>query len=386
MNISRNNYEIYILDYYENSLSPEQVRELIDFLEANPDLKKEFEEFELISIREESAVAFPNRQNLKKNEPLINSGNYRDFMIGFIENNLTSQQADELSKYIQNNISLQKELEAFKKTKLTPDLSVTFPNKNKLKHYRLKPVLPFTLNPVLNTNFIKYAAAASIAVIIGLFILLRSNNHQSNIAVNKNAKPEISVKQIPQNTALQKHVPENKSDLAHVGHKINKRVKHVNQPSPSSELLAERIPSLDKIKPIKSSIIQTENPENIFPEKLDFQKNTESEKLFADNKIKQNQENNKEARNPEENSTLQNAIVSGALAAVGEKSLPTADPKIKRQKINNFWDVAYLATKAYDRVFDKDASLTQKFDGNGNLAYVSYSSGLVDFEKRINNK
>ena len=43
--LSRSNYEIYFLDYYEGNLTESQRRELMSFLEQNPDLKEEFDSF-----------------------------------------------------------------------------------------------------------------------------------------------------------------------------------------------------------------------------------------------------------------------------------------------------------------------------------------------------
>lgn len=382
MNITRNNYEIYFLDYYENSLSPEKIKELMDFLDANPDLKKEFAEFELISIKDDSAVTFPFKQNLKKNESLINSANYREYMIDFIENNLTPNKQEELNKYIQNNTALQKELEAFKRTRLIPDLSVSFPNKNKLKHYKFKPFILNTQYTLRNT----IAIAASVAILIGLFLLLRTNNKQNNLAVTKNIKPEIISKHIPQNITLQKQTPENKSALAIVRHKTNKKVAPVHQPNPVPDLLVQSMTTLNMIKPIKSYGIATETPENIFPEKLEYQNQGDLEKFYASNHLRDDIASNNgiPIQIQKGKSSLQNVIVSGALAVVGEKSLPTTDPKIKRQKISSFWDVAFLATKAYDKIFNKDANLKEKFDDKGGLAYVDFSSELVDFEKKVN--
>ena len=68
MSINRHNYEAYFLDYYEKNLNPAQVKELMSFLDHNPDLKDEFNDFELISLESDNQVSFPSKQSLKKNE------------------------------------------------------------------------------------------------------------------------------------------------------------------------------------------------------------------------------------------------------------------------------------------------------------------------------
>ena len=51
--IDLHNYEAWVLDYSENSLSESQKNELIQFLEKHPELKPELEEFQFVVLREE---------------------------------------------------------------------------------------------------------------------------------------------------------------------------------------------------------------------------------------------------------------------------------------------------------------------------------------------
>ena len=46
MKITRDNYQAYILDYFEGTLSVQEKESLLAFLNAHPDCRKEFEEFE----------------------------------------------------------------------------------------------------------------------------------------------------------------------------------------------------------------------------------------------------------------------------------------------------------------------------------------------------
>ncbi len=74
MDINRNNYEAYFLDYRENNLTPGQVAELLVFLEQNPDLKEEFESFESFSLFLIKTSGSNDKENLKKRD-LIPTGN-----------------------------------------------------------------------------------------------------------------------------------------------------------------------------------------------------------------------------------------------------------------------------------------------------------------------
>ena len=66
MTINRNNYEAFFLDYRENNLTPEQVAELLIFLEQYPDLKEEFESFETIQMAPDKNIRFEVKESLKK--------------------------------------------------------------------------------------------------------------------------------------------------------------------------------------------------------------------------------------------------------------------------------------------------------------------------------
>ena len=50
MDINRQNFETYFIDYLDGRLDPGQVAELLSFLEKNPDLERELKEFENIQI------------------------------------------------------------------------------------------------------------------------------------------------------------------------------------------------------------------------------------------------------------------------------------------------------------------------------------------------
>ncbi len=159
MNINRENYEIWFLDYFEGRLSQKQVKELIAFLELHYDLKKEFDEFENVSLPPEKNIIFNAKESLKKNVIVpvgtINEKNYEEFFIAEIENELTKEKKDQLSFFVEKNPHLKKELELFHKTKIAPDNSIKFPAKETLKKNVIIPV-----GGVNEKNYAEYFIAA----------------------------------------------------------------------------------------------------------------------------------------------------------------------------------------------------------------------------------
>lgn len=63
----------------------------------------------------------------------ININNYEEWMIDYIEGNLSAAQEKELNEFLVFHPELKAELELFSATKLQPDMHVVFADKNSLK-------------------------------------------------------------------------------------------------------------------------------------------------------------------------------------------------------------------------------------------------------------
>lgn len=359
MEITRDNYEIYFLDFFEKKLNPTQMEELMLFLEENPDLKKEFGDFEMITITDKSQINFPFKKNLLKNTLAINESNYQDYMVALIEGQLNQNEIDELNSFVSRNPKLLKELDAFRNTILKPDVSVKFPHKNKLKHYN---ILSFHYSA--NIRYALAAAAASVAVIIGLFFILRSPQPPVNIS-QKSPRMTIIESELPHAAGL----PENTSIAAANSSKTIPRdlSPKANNPLVLHQLAESDFEKIEMIKPLKASDIAY--LQVIFDEQLAYRdvNNSVNDNLYADS----------------QRATLEDRIVAGAMKTLGIASLPTHNSAARRDKINNFWDVAFIVSKAYNNIFDKNIKLNQKFNDNGDLVAVNFRSALIDFDKNI---
>lgn len=126
--IDRNNYEAFYLDYLEGNLSKENSARLKLFLEENPDLKAELEEFEMVEVSPEPVVQF-NKELLKKN---ITNNNIEDYIIASIEEQISTDDEIELQEFLKKTPEAQKLANRYKKT-ILPKLTIFYPHKNKLK-------------------------------------------------------------------------------------------------------------------------------------------------------------------------------------------------------------------------------------------------------------
>ncbi len=141
MNINTTNFEAFFLDYHEGNLSPQQVAELLLFIEQYPELKEEFESFENIPIaKEDTTFKFENKEILKKQ---IDVNTIEDYLIRAVEGTLTKTETDLLTRFIKQHPRYQTDYDLFQKTKLNPDDSIVFENKSDLKLIALAPPSPF---------------------------------------------------------------------------------------------------------------------------------------------------------------------------------------------------------------------------------------------------
>ena len=166
MSINRNNYEAFFLDYRENNLTPEQVAELVIFLEQNPDLKEEFESFETIQMVPDKNIRFEVKESLKKNNLIptdnIGAGNYDTYMVADLEGDLSEEESLELKAFISLNPKTKLEYNIFRSTFLKPEKAIQFKDKEQLKKSGLF---------VLYRTQLYYTAAiaASITILLGVY-------------------------------------------------------------------------------------------------------------------------------------------------------------------------------------------------------------------------
>lgn len=125
--ITIHNYEAFLLDYSEGTLSKEQVNELVTFLAEHPELKTDLSELTLPSLSKPSVHAeFKN--SLKRSSHFVSE----ELLINYLEGTLSLAEKIEFESNLALNPDWQKELQAFKKTVLSLDETVIFSHKAQL--------------------------------------------------------------------------------------------------------------------------------------------------------------------------------------------------------------------------------------------------------------
>lgn len=124
--ITLNNYEAYLLDYFEGNLSLDNLVLLKTFLNQHPELAIDLNDEKLPSLDFEN-LTFEHKSEIKKTETSL----IDEELIDYLENNLNAQQKEIIEQKLKTDSDLQKLLIAYKKTILTIDNSAHF-SKNHL--------------------------------------------------------------------------------------------------------------------------------------------------------------------------------------------------------------------------------------------------------------
>ena len=130
MEINRNNYEAYFIDYLEGNLDERLVDSFIEFIKLNPDLKEELDLFESHSATPET-VSFNKKEKLYK-EKYDSEKEFDIAAVASLEGDISKEEKFEFEAYLAENPEKKKEAALFKQTKLVADTSIVFDKKDKL--------------------------------------------------------------------------------------------------------------------------------------------------------------------------------------------------------------------------------------------------------------
>lgn len=140
--ITRENYEIYVIDYLDGNLSIEDQKALMLFLDRHIDLKEEFElmsDFQMPAVN----VTFEQKNELKKDltEQNIDDSNIDEWCIAAIENDLTDTNKEIFESQLQGREEFQKIYALYRQLKLKAE-DIQYPD---FKPWRLPN---FNLGPL----------------------------------------------------------------------------------------------------------------------------------------------------------------------------------------------------------------------------------------------
>lgn len=141
--IDIHNYMVFFIDYFDNELNENEVTLLFEFLDANLDLKEEFESFENFTL-ENQTTNFENKPSLKKH---IDETNIEHYIISNLEGELNVEDQTEYTNFVAENAFYTPVIERYKRT-ILPQENIVFPNKKSLKQKSKLVILWPTLSAI----------------------------------------------------------------------------------------------------------------------------------------------------------------------------------------------------------------------------------------------
>jgi len=365
MNISRNNYEEFFIDYIDGSLNSLQITELMKFLSKNADLKFELDNFENFAFKPEP-ILYSEKENLKKRPQeknfAINNNELDNYCIAKMEGDLTAENEADFDNFLIKNPDKQKTFDLYKKTIIQPDLNIKFENKSLLKKLSLaqkrKRVLYSTIS-----------IAASIAIFLTIYFNLPETNTQNNL---NNANNEIVNNESDVENSSNKNiavVPDNQ----------NITQKNTN----NSIINSSNNRNNQIIKKIEAKAIQISNNLN----SIQISKNKELPIL----NIKAKEINLQNSNNIYAGLVIQNTeteFIEGQYLTSTQKlakKIKTDILKIDgtKRKPLTIWSLADAGINGLNKISGGNMKLERNFDKDGKLTAIAFNSKFLEFSTSI---
>lgn len=164
MKFTRDNFELYVMDYLEGKLSDNDHELFLHFLKENPDLSYEMEEVLKIKLQP-GFVKFQGKNILRKHTRFARpETEFENLCIAFLEGDLDLKEKEKFELWLTDNPEKLIEFELFRKSRLEPDKSLLYRSKSGLKRL------------TITQKRIRLVTAISAAAVIILAIILFTEN------------------------------------------------------------------------------------------------------------------------------------------------------------------------------------------------------------------
>jgi len=349
--ITRHNYEAYFIDYMEGTLSPSQKDKFIAFLESNPDLKEELQSWEEVKINPDKTIQFSEKNTLKKAHSIFpEEPPFEELCIAKAEGDLTENEASFFDQQIKEEPEKAKLYNLYNKIKLSPDESIIFTEKEKLKVQKSK---------FIKLNSINYqdimAVAASIVLIVGLFFGTYTDSSIDNYKYT-------NLDNFKNNTTLFASISKTKNNGKYTA-KNNISIK------PTTTINKNLLP-IAKVK-LKNNFVSSDNSiSKIQPTYFSELRSASENEYTTDMHIK----------------TSQNKLVADKMSKSNEGTIINSmDYYADTEQPNRFLlDIADLGFKSISKLTGKEIELKRRYSESGKLKRLAFKTESFSISTKIN--
>ena len=192
MEVNLNNYQVWISDYYDGSLSDAEEKKLLHFLELNPDLMHEFNSFGRLTLYPDISIRI-DKASLKKELDNEDPEAIEHCAIALAENDLGPETEREFSSLLIRSEKARTEAETYKTLRLKPDNTI-YPDKITLKRIPLRA-------GIAKYAFRIVASAAIVTLLISLSVLIPRQSENSYTYNSAYLLPFNNTNNIPESSA-----------------------------------------------------------------------------------------------------------------------------------------------------------------------------------------
>jgi hypothetical protein len=158
MNINRHNYEAFFLVYVDGELSPAERAAVEAFARQNPDLAEELKMLKQTVLPPADDVTFEGKQNLLRTASGITPGNFEEYFLLAVDNELTDDESTTVEKFVLQHPELQDEFTTLQATRL-PAETIEYKRKEELyRHEKERRIIP--------VMWMRMSAAAAIIILL----------------------------------------------------------------------------------------------------------------------------------------------------------------------------------------------------------------------------
>ena len=237
-NINRNNYEIWMIDYLDGNLVEEKVKQLLYFMDNNPDLKEEFEMMRSIKLNPEK-IKFDRKHKLfKSTDPMFDMPESDFLMIKEMEEGLQAEELKRLTELKELYPALNEDAAIYKSAKLQPE-KIVYSRKSTLKK---KNNIPRIL--------ISVGSIAAAAILLFLIIPVKDIIQTENPVILSSVK-ETDVDDI-ENTVE----PIIKVQPEEIIHKKTETIESTSETKNNTSYIAQTVKEDDLLKASNERIIE----------------------------------------------------------------------------------------------------------------------------------
>ena len=358
-------------------LGEKEKRTLDELLSADPKVKHDLDLYRKTIITADHSEVFEGKAGLKR-YVVINAENYSKYLSAAIDNELNALEREELERFLLANPAMQSELELLRKTKLSPDLSIVYENKEELKRKKRGGMVWWYIP----------AAAASIIIILGLFflfnkpadngVIVADDNTENNITPKKDGivSPVEKVKKNANSSETLAATDATTPAKERMATPRKPRKGIINEPSQEKD--QNNTPMQDDLRDLQAPAVANNN---------DLPKDpAHADEYMASNDNSEEINENPYAEEPDEMPAKPvamgyNSLREAAIGRIKTKVMKDeADVHAEPTQISK-WDVVSLALRGFRKVTGKSTEMEKVYDEQGEVVAYNINIGGLEFSR-----